>query len=292
MTDKDIKDYCKNCDVEPPAMKFKCPECEHNTDKEQIIIDGKGCRYRTWDKDCALTGDNHGDNMKPCKFIDEKNCYYKQSKRKEQECENLNKRVSSLEEIADDLQQRNHHLTQKCKKLNNKIIDMNSIIEDAAINLGNKDFTLYDLPFEIKKLSQECDTLKSQLDLGVQQKECFEQECEELKEKYEALKLENQEGYEIVAELKQECEELKGKYKNILDLAKQNADANEYCLQELEQENYRYRKALDEIEKYTIKQFCENCDDFNTTEYNSHCEYCEYYEYFDIINKAKGEVNE
>lgn len=53
MTDKDIKDYCKNCDVEPPAMRFKCPECEHNTDnenifakdinvpsKEQIIIDG------------------------------------------------------------------------------------------------------------------------------------------------------------------------------------------------------------------------------------------------------------
>lgn len=40
MTDKDIKDYCKNCDVEPPAMRFKCPECKHNPDKEQIIIDG------------------------------------------------------------------------------------------------------------------------------------------------------------------------------------------------------------------------------------------------------------
>ena len=87
------------------------------TDKEKIIVDGKGCRYKTWDKDCALTGDNHGDNMKPCKFIDEKDCYYKQSKRKEQECKNLNKRVSSLEEIADDLQQRNHHLTQECENL-------------------------------------------------------------------------------------------------------------------------------------------------------------------------------
>lgn len=51
MANKDIKDYCKNCDVEPPAMRFKCPECEHNPDnennfakdinvprKEQIII--------------------------------------------------------------------------------------------------------------------------------------------------------------------------------------------------------------------------------------------------------------
>ena len=34
------------------------------------------------------------------------------------------------------------------------------------------------------------------------------QECEQIKEKYEALKLENEEGYEIVAELKQECEKL------------------------------------------------------------------------------------
>lgn len=70
------------------------------TDKEPIIIDGKGCRYKTRDKDCALTGDNHGDNMKPCKFIDEKNCYYKQLKRKEQElkeikeyCNNCNLKV-------------------------------------------------------------------------------------------------------------------------------------------------------------------------------------------------------
>ena len=43
MTDKDIKDYCKNCAVEPPAMKFKCPECEHNPDKEQII---QGTNYK------------------------------------------------------------------------------------------------------------------------------------------------------------------------------------------------------------------------------------------------------
>ena len=44
MTDKDIKDYCKSCDVEPPAMKFKCPVCKHNPDKEQIVIDGIACK--------------------------------------------------------------------------------------------------------------------------------------------------------------------------------------------------------------------------------------------------------
>lgn len=53
----------------------------------------------------------------------------------------------------------------------------------------------------------------------------------------------------------------------------------------------RYRKALEEIEKYTKKSFCENCEDFNTPEYSSHCEFCEYQEYFDIINKAKGKSN-
>lgn len=79
------------------------------------------------------------------------------------------------------------------------------------------------------------------------------QECESLKEEIEILKdnfdTATRDSNELIEELRQECEELKGKYKNVLDLAKQNADANEYCLQELEQENYRYRKALKEIEE-------------------------------------------
>lgn len=54
MTDKEIKDYCKFCDVEPSALKFECPECEYNPDnennfvkdinvpsKEQIMIEGE-----------------------------------------------------------------------------------------------------------------------------------------------------------------------------------------------------------------------------------------------------------
>ena len=46
MTDKDTIDYCKNCSVEPPAMKFKCPECKYNPDKEQIK-----CKYKFQDKE-------------------------------------------------------------------------------------------------------------------------------------------------------------------------------------------------------------------------------------------------
>lgn len=52
MADKELKDWCKTCNVEPPAMKFKCPECEHNPDKEPIIISNRSktsknkCRKR------------------------------------------------------------------------------------------------------------------------------------------------------------------------------------------------------------------------------------------------------
>lgn len=50
----------------------------------------------------------------------------------------------------------------------------------------------------------------------------------------------------------------------------------------------RYKQALDEIEKYTIKEFCENCE---ADDYPASCPTCEYKEYLDIISKAKGEEN-
>lgn len=46
-----------------------------------------------------------------------------------------------------------------------------------------------------------------------------------------------------------------------------------------------YHKALDEIEKYTIKEFCENCE---ADDYPASCPTCEYKEYLDIISEAKG----
>ena len=55
----------------------------------------------------------------------------------------------------------------------------------------------------------EGDSCSYKLEWALDQLKRKEQECEEIKEKYEALKLKNQEGYEIVAELKHECEEQK-----------------------------------------------------------------------------------
>ena len=96
------KDHCSNCDVEPPAMKFKCPECEHNPDKEQIIIDGvdvSGCEAYSKHREgyCGWHTPCEGDS-----------CSYKldwaldQLKRKEQECEELKSLLKvRIEDLCD-----------------------------------------------------------------------------------------------------------------------------------------------------------------------------------------------
>ena len=180
MTDKELKDWCKTCNVEPPAMRFKCPECEHNPDKEQIMING----------------------------VDVNRCI------------DFNKRdkVSCY-----------HILYDKC----------------------NENPNCY-----FKQLARKT------------------QEFEQLEEKYEALKLENQEGYEIVAELKHECEELKkeiiNKNEKIKELRLSVSDlTNRLCYLNAEK-SFRIvdlEQALDEIEKELKEDiYCENqecgCDDF------------------------------
>lgn len=104
------------------------------------------------------------------------------------------------------------------------------------------------------------------------------QECEQIQEKYEALKLENQEGYEIVDELKQECEELK-KQKKIL---KSWSKHLEQWKDELFKENDRYCKALEEIEAVCL-------EDTRTFADGTQVRYDSLDEILDIISKVKGE---
>ena len=127
----------------------------------------------------------------------------------------------TLKRIIDKLQAKE----QECKKLNNKIIDMNSIIEDAAINLGNKDFTLYDLPFEIKKLSQECENLKAE-------EKYLKQCCQKAGE-----------------ELAKHSFEYDGKEKNLVVQAI-----------ELNEKYEKFKKALEEIEEVCIEYTHEFAD--------------------------------
>ena len=104
MTDKQIIiDACDKCDVEPPALKFKCPTCEHNKENKQILIDGvdvSGCGYiipphkqcpnkpmpYAKETSCFACKENNT-KLNFCK--NNPNCYYKQLKNKEQECERL-----------------------------------------------------------------------------------------------------------------------------------------------------------------------------------------------------------
>lgn len=182
---------------------------------------------------------------------DHTNCYFKQLARKTQECEQKDKEINELHLIIDRLLEASGYdknissaedfedvyadidyklglldeLKQECEKLNDKIIDMNSIIEDAAINLGNKDFTLYNLPFEIKKLRQECEIWKNQV-LILDEEDVTVEVTQEQFEEYQKLKQELifarnevhskteyiREQRDIIDKLKQEYEQLQEKY--------------------------------------------------------------------------------
>ena len=206
-------------------------------DKEQIIIDGwnvSGCVQFTQEGDCCNLGGG-------CKGWP--NCYFKQLKRKEQECE----------------------------KLNNKIIDMNSIIEDAAINLGNKDFTLYDLPFEIKKLRQECENLKAE---EKYLKQCCQKAGEELAK--HSFEYDGKEKNLVVQAI-----ELNEKYEELKE-DRYNLNMEMYMLD-------RYRKALEEIEEH-YEKVVKNLTTYDDS-YDANISIEALHNISDIINKVKGETN-
>lgn len=155
--------------------------------------------------------------------------------------------------------------TQECKKLNDKIIDMNSIIEDAAINLGNKDFTLYDLPFEIKKLRQECDIWKNQV-LVLDEESVTVQVTQEQFEEYQKLKQECEKpsilaqeesarngriAYELNDELKQKTQELYFA-RNEIHSKTEYIQEQRDIIDQLKQE-YEEQKTIISTLKYIIK---------------------------------------
>lgn len=228
------------------------------TDKEQIIIEGVdvvGCKYFNRFRSIC-----HNKNL-CCDCEKNQNCYYKQLARK----------------------------TQECIKLNNKIIDMNSIIEDAVINLGNKDFTLYDLPFEIKKLRQECKESKAYAQRQENQRETYykeflklSQECENLKAEEKYLKQCCQKAGE---ELAKHSFEYDGKEKNLVVQAI-----------ELNEKYEKLKKALEKIERICEKSSTEweaykdeTCIFHCKTRKTDKAKLAD--KILNIINKVKGENN-
>jgi hypothetical protein len=112
------------------------------------------------------------------------------------------------------------------------------------------------------------------------------QEYEQLQEKYEGLKLENEEGYEIVAELKNECEEFKKQLTQAMYLSE--GTLRLYS----DRKNIKYRKALNEIEKYFLKQCEIHKSSIGDYAVQNMCEQCEIKKNLNIINKAKDGKNE
>ena len=79
------------------------------TDK-QIIIDGvdvSGCcqyMHRYMEDYDIDTLDYCRHHFKPCKDVNVKYCYYKQLKRKEQECEELKKTLTEIKEMCNSVE--------------------------------------------------------------------------------------------------------------------------------------------------------------------------------------------
>ena len=125
---------------------------------------------------------------------------------------------------------------------------------------------------QLARKTQECDTLKSQLDFEVQQKECIEQECEELKESVDKIK-----NYVKNQMFDVDCKNWFDRFiYTFEDWKKSICEAND-----------RYRKALEEIGeivKQTCRKRCTN-DCLGTRKH------CGYGAIFNIISKAKGEGN-
>lgn len=195
------------------------------TDKEQIIIDGvdvSGCDFLIINRDKLLCRcikfNSFGDIVNPKNAENSNcqhncNCYFKQHSRKTQECEQKEKEINELHLIIDRLLEASGY-----DKNISTAEDFEDVYADINYKLGLLD--------ELK------------------------QECEQIKEKYEALKLENEEGYEIVAELKHECEELEKQ----LETSEKWRIKAESLNENFELKNTCYRKALEEIEKYLQTQ--------------------------------------
>ena len=327
MTDKNIKDYCKNCDVEPPAMKFKCPECEHNPDKEQIflkdinetgfycavddterlylyeVINNTNKEWLKKDSQAKLLIDEW---IYDYTDYDDRKVYFTSGNLEATYNNTSTGKVYKIEDtkfkiygnygqflVEDKLTYKEQlaRKTQECEKLEDFRTLTRGVFTFGDSDVDDENFIKYlqeysrsyeeaiDGYYRLTDITGIDYTVHGGADIEeiIKRVDILKQECEELKEKYEALKLENQEGYELVAELKQECEELKEKYDEIKE-DRYNLNMEMYTLD-------RYRKALEEIEEYIKKYECDNCEDFAFG-----CGDCGTpRDILDIISRAKGE---
>lgn len=141
---------------------------------------------------------------------------------------------------------------------------------------------------EIKQLKKECERLKKKLNPKLKNAHCayFEGQTGLCKAKEFTkcnpvnCKLYTIDELSTIVDLQAQLDQLKAENEILKEKLVISSNSDKRTLKII--------KALNEIEEYTTKQFCDNCEEIGSTELMSHCEFCEYYEIFDIINKARG----
>ena len=190
MTDKDTIDYCKNCDVEPPAMRFKCPECEHNPDnennlakdinvphKEQIIVDTDKYFVELTDESRGTIGYTVVFPGNLLKDIIKQN---KQLAHKTQECEEL---ISE----KDFYLQKIETLEDKCENLLNEYDELLQNTPDCKNCENNIMQTLAEAEIKLDRLERYYDLLNKALDIKEELNKTLREENQELKNKLRIL---------------------------------------------------------------------------------------------------------
>ena len=253
MIDKELKDWCETCKVEPPAMRFKCPECEHNPDKEQIIIDGVDIlkeqqENKKINRNCKYYHPNNKCGLKAWCMLNAKKCNVnadycqlklrKQLARKTQEYNELTLQIRETQEYSDTC--------AECKD------DIFTNVKTSYSQIEVESRALAKIISSLKSKTQECEQ-KDERIIELTREGCrLTQECEQ-KQK-------------IIEELKKEAKRISANY--IKDEA-------------------RYRKALEEIEEIVNEPCIDTQGDCKSCGLN-----CEHKDILNIINKAKGEEDE
>lgn len=130
--------------------------------KKQIIIDGvdvSECEYYNKDdKTCREVNGNYDTDI--CEFdkCENSNCYYKQLKSKEQECEELKKIINEAKNSKLDLKRQNEELQKENERLREereKAKNYNLEYGQLLIKATNKNNKLSKTITEIKEIAKE-----------------------------------------------------------------------------------------------------------------------------------------
>lgn len=132
--------------------------------------------------------------------------------------------INLLQAQNEALKKQNRELQEEIRRKDEQLKAVSKELDEYIQNLSNSEF---------EKLLQD-NYFKG---LNVNQ-------ILELAKKSIRLTAENRKLEEGMEDLNTELESLREQYHTVLNLAKQNADANEYCIQELESENEELKNKI------------------------------------------------